>query len=237
MIDAHCHLDENQTLIDLLKEHHISATINCQSIEEWQRNKLLTQNSPFLTLSAGIHPWDSDKVLFMDFLPILKETQIIGEIGMDRTWTNVPLDIQQDVFTRQLELASSLKKPVILHTKGQEEKIAKIIKDYPNTYLVHWYSCDSFFKDYLKLDCYFTIGPSLKYDTISQKIAKEIPLNRILFESDGLEALAWAHNLPCETIDYLKLQEDSLRYLSDLKSISYDNLLNLLQNNYDNWLR
>ena len=57
--------------------------------------------------------------------------------------------------------------------------------------MVHWYSCEDYIKDYMDLDCYFTIGPSLYKDKAVEQVAKTISLQRLLIESDGLDALAW----------------------------------------------
>ena len=56
-------------------------------------------------------------------LPLLKQASIIGEIGMDSVWCDVDLEIQKEVFEKQLQLAKEWDKPVILHTKGQEKTI------------------------------------------------------------------------------------------------------------------
>ena len=88
------------------------------------------------------------------------ECPVIGEIGMDSVWCNVPLAVQEKVFTEQLAVAAQLDKPVILHTKGQEKRIASLIAGYPNTYLVHWYSDPVFPKSFLELDCYFLSAPT-----------------------------------------------------------------------------
>lgn len=95
--------------------------------------------------------------------PWLLKASVIGEIGLDSVWCSVPLSVQEKAFCAQLELASAMKKPVVLHTKGQEKHIARLIRAYPNTYLVHWYSGEEGLSDFLDLDCYFTIGPDVFY--------------------------------------------------------------------------
>ena len=86
-----------------------------------------------------------------------------------------------------------MKKPVVLHTKGQEKHIARLIRAYPNTYLVHWYSGEEGLSDFLDLDCYFTIGPDVFYQPAVQKAAVLAPENRLLVETDGCSAVKWAY--------------------------------------------
>ena len=64
--------------------------------------------------------------------------------------------------------------------------------------LVHWYSCEDYLFDYLDQDCYFTIGPDHETNPAVQAVLRHVPLNRILTETDGLDAVAWALNRPVE---------------------------------------
>lgn len=236
MIDAHCHLDIEGQLFELLTANSIPATINCQTTKEWLTNKQLVSHFPFLSLSAGIHPWDADQMSFSEFLPILEEASIIGEIGMDNEWTSVPLTTQEMIFRKQLAFASEHNKPVILHTKGMEKQIANVIQEYPNTYLVHWYSSLDYLENYLELDTYFTVGPSLMTDPAVQQVIEQVPLERLLFESDGLEALAWAKEVTNEQVDYLSIQQKNLEQFALLKDISYKELVSQLKMNYSQWI-
>lgn len=93
---------------------------------------------------------------------IYERCSVIGEIGMDSVWCDIPLDIQRAVFVQQLKIAGKLNKPVILHTKGQEREIAELIQDFPGKVCVHWYSGDiETLEKFIQKDCYFTLGPDV----------------------------------------------------------------------------
>ena len=140
----------------------------------------------------GLHPWHAGQYSVAEMRPYLSECPVIGEIGMDSVWCNVPLDVQEKVFTEQLEAAARLDKPVILHTKGQEQRIASLIAKYPNTYLVHWYSDPVFPDSYLELNCYFSIGPDVWWNPAVRNLAAALPIERLLIETDGMGAVKWA---------------------------------------------
>ncbi|MCI8516387.1 MAG: TatD family hydrolase [Hungatella sp.] len=142
--------------------------------------------------ACGIHPWYADRYELSDMERWLLLCPVIGEIGMDSVWCRVPLDVQEERMRQQLHLACRLQKPVVLHTKGQEEKIARIIDEYPNRYLVHWYSCESFLEEYVSRGCYFSVGPDVWWNPSVRKVAERVPLERLLIETDGLEAVRWA---------------------------------------------
>ena len=79
---------------------------------------------------------------------------------MDSVWCDIPLDIQQKRLEEQLQIAADLKKPVLLHTKGQEKRIAELLRGFPYHICVHWYSgTEQDLEPYLDMGCYFTLGP------------------------------------------------------------------------------
>ena len=197
LCDAHAHPGGGEELLE--REEQQIVTLLCvstpaqaETIIRYVKGKS-TRFPTALVPTAGLHPWHADQYKISDTLPFLQRCPVIGEIGMDSVWCNTPLDIQEQVFREQLALACRLRKPVILHTKGQEKKIASIIKEYPNTYLVHWYSCESFLEDYIALDCYFSIGPDVWWNPAVRRVAETVPLHRLLIETDGMSAVKWAY--------------------------------------------
>lgn len=140
----------------------------------------------------GLHPWHSAEYSVQDLLSYLETCRVVGEIGMDSLWCDVPLKRQREVFEEQLLFACQKKKPVVLHTKDQEREIAELIRQYPNQYLVHWYSADHDLERYLDLDCFFSVGPDVIWNPIVQEVARVVRPERILVETDGMEAVKWA---------------------------------------------
>ena len=120
--------------------------------------------------TAGLHPWYADQYTVQDMEPYIRRCPVVGEIGMDSVWCQVPLPIQERVFREQLAMACSLKKPVVLHTKGQE-----------------------YLEEYLALDCYFPVGPDAWWNPAVAQAARRVPRDRILVETDGLGAVQWAY--------------------------------------------
>lgn len=188
--DAHTHFVSEEDL-KLRIEYKIPSLFSHSTPNEL--NTFFPKNlPPFFHPTYGIHPWKADQFNVKEMESLFLKVPIIGEIGMDNVWCDVPLSIQKKVFEEQLELASALQKPVILHTKGQEREIARLIRNYPNRYLVHWYSCEEHLDKYIEQDCYFSIGPDVWWNPATRHVAETVPLNRILTETDGLSAVQWA---------------------------------------------
>lgn len=193
LTDAHAHITSKEDLEER-KEHSIVTLFSAGTPTEAKDTLTLAKETSGLFLpTCGLHPWHAAEYSTDEMLPYLMVAPIIGEIGMDSVWCDVPLALQEKVFRTQLHLACELKKPVILHTKGQERRIASILKEYPNRYLVHWYSAKEPPEAYLSLDCFFSIGPDVWWNPAVQKTASLAPLNRLLIETDGLEAVRWAY--------------------------------------------
>lgn len=51
-----------------------------------------------------------------------------GEIGLDYHYDNSPRQLQQEVFTRQLQKAVGLGKPLTIHTREAEADTERILK-------------------------------------------------------------------------------------------------------------
>ncbi len=198
--------------------------------------KRLEKRNGNFSLSFGIHPWYSDRFDPRDCREYFEACPIIGEIGMDSVWCEVPLDVQRRAFAQQLELAAELGKPVVLHTKGQERQIVEMIRDFPGKVCVHWYSgSEADFEKFLETDCYFTLGPdlaeryALQEDTelwsggtavslagqnemahstaLYRRMLREIPAERLFLETDGLSSIAWMRGQGISAVSFGEIRE------------------------------
>lgn len=232
LVDAHCHTDKQQRLVTYFKKEQILSCLNCQNKLEADQLLPLAKKTKTIWLSAGIHPWEANCYELLDLLPVLDQVSVVGEIGMDSVWTSVPLYQQQRIFEQQLAYARDKGKPVILHTKGQEKKISQLIKKYPNRYLVHWYSSMEGLTDFIEQDCYFTIGPSLSLDSAVLQVAKQVPMNRLLLESDGLAAIEWVLETRVDEQVYEQHQMSQMKTLAKIKKVSLSQLTEQLRTNF-----
>jgi len=236
IIDAHMHMDSLATAT-YLKEQNIVCLCNVASSKEYEFIKNLQKFDPNLLISAGIHPWYIHDNSWEEMKEVLKNVNIIGEIGLDNVWCDTPIDLQIQFLKHQLEHALKYQKPVIIHVKGLEKELLKILHQYPLTYLIHWYSCDSYLQDFIDLDCYFTVGPSLINDRSVYEVAKKVPLNRILVETDGLAALKWCENREVQLHEYVDILKRSMRYISQLRHISDKELQIQMEDNLKRFIK
>lgn len=226
MHDAHYHYSKE--INALQNEYGISGICNVTNEIEFE---LVHQKQLFY--SCGVHPWNASLDTFESMLPLLKKAPIIGEIGMDSVWCDLDLNIQKEVFEKQLQLAHALNKPVILHTKGQEKTILELIRKYPNTYVVHWYGCMDYVKEYDEVVSYFTIGPSIGKEEEVTHLVKQVSMDKLLMESDGIEAVKWA----IDSDDYIAALKNEITVVASLKNQSYSEVERILDQNFSKLIK
>ena len=210
--DAHMHLPISRK---------IACVVNASSVEEYQFLKEHKHSNMYI--SCGVHPWKADKTDYEVLLPYIKEADFLGEIGLDEPWCEVPFEVQKEVLIKQLQ---DVNKTTYLHTKGYEKEILQIITLFPRKYIVHWYSSEDYIEEYMKLDCFFTIGP-----IVNETLVKKVPLNRLLIETDGIEAIEWAYERTVLDTEYIDVLENIVKQVAELKKVSIDEVkLNLSHN-------
>lgn len=221
MHDAHFH--DSSRIHALQQEYGIPGICNVSNLQEYE---YVSKRYPLY--SMGVHPWNADETLLDQMIPYMKEAPLIGEIGMDSLWCRVPLEKQETVFIKQLELAKDLHKPVILHTKGMEKRILEILRTIPNTYIIHWYSNIHYLEGYEQVGAYFTIGPSVGLDRAVTKLAQRIPMNQLLMESDGIGAVQWATGHG----QYVSALRHTIRVISKIRNCSEKEAEKRLDDNF-----
>ena len=215
LVDAHAHLGGAQ---ELAARREI-FTILC-GVDPIDAASVLQLRGEHVEVSCALHPWHVEKHRVEDMTPYLNAAPVIGEIGLDCVWTEADMDCQRRAFTRQLDIAAEMGKPVVLHTKGMEAEIARTLARYDLVKLVHWYSCEEHLERYLDQDCYFTVGPDVAVNPAVQAVARRAPLNRLLTETDGLDAVAWALNRPVSPEELPEVLRGELQAIASLKGVS-----------------
>ena len=82
---------------------------------------------------------------------------------------------------------------------------------------------------YINLGCYFTISVDLGYSDIANKILDRIPIERLLVETDGPEALEWVNG----EYGYPSVIKDVVKKVSDYRNLSLRELNKVIEDNYN----
>lgn len=233
LIDAHMHITKNDIengILDVMAKEDLYGLVSGTDPENCSFIRQLSENCNHIIPTCGLHPWYTDKYKLEDMADYLQSCPIIGEIGMDTVWCNVDIAIQRKIFRLQMDIAQERGCPVILHTKGQEKEIGEIIADYTMPVIVHWYSSGDDLELYLRRDCYFTAGPDLIYNPAVQQVIREVPLNRLFVESDGISAVKWATGIAIMPDELPSLLMDGLKFISVSKAVDLSTVQKEMEN-------
>lgn len=245
--DFHTHISSLEVL-EAYYDQDVIPVINCQSRDEFKG--LIDKREVFskdrihfmddLYYSMGIHPFDADIVdqqFGSSYEELIKDANLIGEIGMDACWCDTPFEDQERAFVMSLDLAKKYNKPIILHTKMMEARIYEILKDYDLDMVIHWYSCDKYVREFIDLGCHFTVGPAIFVDENVRNMVKLLPLDRILVETDGVEAIEWLFKKKFDPGNLRNILEAVINELADIKHVSFDVMSDYLLANSERLLR
>jgi len=143
----------------------------------------------------GLHPC-SVKENFPDEMAIVKENLFggdfiaVGEIGIDLYWDKSFLSQQIKAFEMQIEFGLEKNLPIVIHARESFSEIFTVLNQYKNSGLkgvFHSFTGGlAEVEEIKKFDFYFGINGIVTFKNSGlAKIVQEIPLNRIVLETDS----------------------------------------------------
>ncbi len=205
LIDSHCHLDmpafarDRDGVIAAAEEVGVIAIVNPGvDLESSQAAVALAERHSSVVAAVGVHPHhaeslDRKTLLELRRLACHPRVVAVGEIGLDFFRNLSPADAQRRAFAAQLELAAELALPVIVHNRDATEETMTLLTQWTDDDghgrgVLHSYAGGT---EYLAavLDLQFYVGlsgPVTFPGAIGlQEVAKQIPLDRLLVETDA----------------------------------------------------
>ncbi|HEU4326807.1 MAG TPA: TatD family hydrolase [Roseiflexaceae bacterium] len=202
LIDAHAHLDQydadraGQALAELARHRVLTLSV-AMDPPSYARACALAERSPWVIPSFGIHPWRAPEYAGrLDVLaPLIDASPLLGEIGLDFHWVEdrAAFPAQRAVFEHFLALARAQGKIVNLHTKGAEaEVLDALARQRVERAIVHWYSGPLDVADALAArGALFTVGVELHFSPLIQELARRLPAELLLTETDNPGGQEW----------------------------------------------
>jgi TatD DNase family protein len=202
LVDTHAHLEMNdydEDREEVLRRALKSGVrqIVAVGIDRLSSHKSikLAKRYDFIFATVGYHPHNAKDVnaQVLDELARLAaepETVAWGEIGLDFYRRHSPPTQQIDAFESQLDLASSLHLPVIIHSREANSDVFEILKKRKGRVkgVIHCFSGDlNLAFSYIDMGYYISIPGTVTYKKASlvREVAAHIPLERLLLETDA----------------------------------------------------
>jgi TatD DNase family protein len=146
--------------------------------------------------SAGVHPHEAKlatESTYDELVGLAKEKRIvaIGEIGLDFHYDHSPRDTQREVFRRQIRLARTVGLPVIVHTREADQETCDLLEEERAGEcggVIHCFTGGhELARRALALGFHVSFSGILAFPRaeVIQAVAKEVPLDRLLIETDA----------------------------------------------------
>lgn len=201
LLDAHVHLDGYgeawPAALAEMRAAGMGALAVSMDVASYRATVALCAQDPRLLPSFGIHPWEAPRwAKRLDELTSLaEEAPMLGEVGLDRRFVDDPRAYgpQEEVFRWFLDVARRSGKLLNLHTSGAEARVAELLEGAGGVHaLVHWYNGPMGVLERLAgVGAYFSVGVELLESERIVKVAKRIPLDRLLVETDNPGGWKW----------------------------------------------
>ena len=201
LFDTHAHMDDRAfdqdraELMESLAASGVELVMNPGCSLESSRNvDALTKQYDWLYGAVGSHPDACDEVndaVIDQYRALCKanpKIKAIGEIGLDYHYEDIPREIQQYAFRRQMALAAELGLPAIVHERDAHADGMAIVSEFPEvTGVFHCYSGSLEMANWLvERGWYigFTGVLTFKNARKAVEVAAGIPLERLVLETD-----------------------------------------------------
>jgi TatD DNase family protein len=111
----------------------------------------------------------------------------VGETGLDYYRDHDARDRQRWLFEAQLELASELGKPVVIHTREADRDTADALAGFDGTVVMHCFSSPGLLATAVERGYYVSFAGNVTYPRANdlRSSAPQVPAERILAETDS----------------------------------------------------
>lgn len=203
MTDTHCHLDfmepeETQAAIEASRDFRAILTIGTNPVRN-RKALAIAEANPHIWAAVGLHPTEAlllspELKADLQNLALHPKVRAIGETGLDFYWTPETKDAQYKALDFQCHLVQSQDLPLIFHVRSKDGNQAEVetadwLRQHkPSKFVLHAFGGHPKLLGVgLELGAYFGFAGPLTYKKNAglRDAAKQIPLNRLLVETDA----------------------------------------------------
>lgn len=202
LFDTHVHLNAEQfnedyeEVIERAKKAGLEYMVVVGFDEKTIKRAIqLAEAYDFIYAAVGWHPVDAidmreEHLLWLEQLSNHPKVVALGEMGLDYHWDKSPKEIQKEVFRKQIQLAKKVKLPIVIHNREASQDIVTILKEEKAEEvggIMHCFSGSlEIAKQCLDMNFHISFGGPVTFKNAKKpkEIAAEVPLERLLIETD-----------------------------------------------------
>ena len=233
LIDTHAHIyneDYSYQIDEVIKtavangvDKIISIGVDLKSSEQCIK---LSEKYKEVFATCGIHPHESDKVpnrYTYELEEMCKEKKVvgIGEIGLDYYYEFSDKKVQRKIFYDQLELATDIDLPAVVHCRNSDDDVLRGIKELSKGVgVIHCFaSTYEFAEKILETGFHLSFTGLITFVKELEEVVKKIPLEKMMVETDSPYLTPKPHRGK-------KNEPSNVRYvaekIADLKGVSFN---------------
>jgi len=200
-VDTHVHLNHRRLLPkveDVIARAHAAGVSEMivvgYDLPSSETALRLAAEHSGLGATVGIHPHDAkqaDDAALARLRELAAHPRVvgIGETGLDFYRDLSPREVQMRAFSRHLELASELGRPVICHCREAEEALLEVLAEWPHVTRV-WHCFEGTAEQAARavaMGVWISFGGTITYPDSDwrREFVAETPLERVLLETDA----------------------------------------------------
>ena len=199
LIDTHAHLEEIENLEPVLAKARQAGIIAIVAVgSDYESNRQVLQIAEvykgLVYPALGFHPSNvggADIDANLEFMESHVDKAVaIGEIGLDyhkRVRASADKDLQKHVLKEVLRIARAHQKPALIHSRYAWRDALDLVREAQLEKAVfHWYTgTSSVLRDIVSQGYFISATPAVEYHEEHRRAVKEIPLERMLLETDA----------------------------------------------------
>ncbi|MDX1901943.1 MAG: TatD family hydrolase [Gammaproteobacteria bacterium] len=204
-VDSHCHLDlieqtENGPSIPTLLTEAEHQAVKyflcvCVTLKDFPAMFAKINTYPNVWASVGLHPNEvaDHEPSIEDIVQLARDKKVIaiGETGLDYYRTEGDVAFQHERFRRHIRAARQLNKPLIIHSRQAKADTIRLLKEEQADTVqgvMHCFTEDlEMAQAAIELGFYISFSGIVTFSNAKtlQTVAREIPLDRMLIETDS----------------------------------------------------
>ena len=162
-----------------------------------------------------------------------KKVVAIGEVGLDYYWDKSFNEIQQEVFRKQIRLANKLNLPLVVHDREAHKDTFDIIKEEnkASNVLFHCFSGSvEFMRECVKEGWYIALGGVVTFKNAvkMKEVAKEVPLDKLVLETDSPYLTPVPHRGKPNKPAYVKYVAEEI---ANIREVTYEEIADITSAN------
>lgn len=203
LFDTHVHLNVKQFQEDREEtmQRAFDAGVKYMTVVGFDRETIplaiqIAEENETIYATVGWHPVDAvdmtdEDLQWIEELLDHPKVVALGETGLDYHWDKSPVDIQKDVFRKQIRLAKKKNMPIIIHNREATEDILDLLEEENAKEvggIMHCYNdAAKYVERCLNMNFYISFGGTVTFKNapLPKEAAAEVPLDKLLVETDA----------------------------------------------------